>query len=46
MKEYNAEVSQGIPLVIYTKSLSAGIYSIILSDGGRRLYQGRIVVIK
>jgi hypothetical protein len=46
VKEYNAEVSQGIPLVIDIKLLSAGVYSIILSDVGKRHFNGRFIVIK
>jgi hypothetical protein len=46
MTEYNAEVSQGIPLVIDIKSLSAGVYNVILSDAPGRHYHGRFVVIK
>jgi hypothetical protein len=44
--EYNAEVSQRIPLVIDIKSLSAGVYNLILSDAAGRHYHGRFVVIK
>jgi len=44
--EYNAEVSQNIPLSIDIKSLPAGVYNLILSDAAGRHYHGRVVVIK
>jgi hypothetical protein len=46
MTEFNTEVLQGIPLLIDIKSLSAGVYNIILTNDAGRQYHGRVVLIK
>ena len=47
MSDYNAEIVQGIPLMIDIRSLSAGVYTVVFSDLGKgSYYHGRFVVIK
>src|SRR5450759_892100 len=47
MSDYNAETVQGIPLMIDIRSLSAGVYTVVFTDLGKRSYfHGRFVVIK
>jgi hypothetical protein len=47
MSDFNAEVTQGTPLVIDVKSLSAGAYTVVLrSTLTRSSFFGRFIVIK
>jgi hypothetical protein len=47
ISDYNTNTFQGIPMLIDINSLSAGVYTIIISDAGRRrVMHSRFVVIK